>query len=45
MMKLLKKKSKDNVELLKLNIIESVKLYLRDSLFINNKGEQHTDNK
>jgi hypothetical protein len=35
--------SKDKVELLILNIIESVKLYPRQYLFINNKGEQYTE--
>lgn len=44
MMKLLKKiHSKDNIELLILNIIESVKLYPREFLFINNKGEQYPE--
>ena len=35
--------SKDNVELLSLNILESVKLYPREFLFINNKDEQYTE--
>jgi hypothetical protein len=35
--------SKDNVELLILNILESVKLYPREFLFINNKDEQYTE--
>jgi hypothetical protein len=35
--------SKDKVELLILNIIESVKLYPREFLFINNKNEPYTE--
>jgi hypothetical protein len=40
---IIKSYSKDNVELLILNIIESVKLYPRQYLFINNKGEPYTE--
>jgi hypothetical protein len=39
----IKSYSKDNVELLILNILESVKLHPRQYLFINNKGEQYTE--
>jgi hypothetical protein len=35
--------SKDIVELFIFNILESVKLYPREVLFINNKGEQYTE--
>jgi hypothetical protein len=40
---IIKKNSKDNVELLILNIIEYVKLYPREFLFINNKGEPYRE--
>jgi hypothetical protein len=39
----IKSYSKDNVELLIINIIESVRLYPREFLFINNKGDQYTE--
>jgi hypothetical protein len=40
---IIKSYSKNNVELLILNIIESVKLYPRQYLFMHNKGEQYTE--
>jgi hypothetical protein len=40
---IIKSYSKDNVELLILNIIESVNLYRCEFPFINNKDEQYTE--
>jgi len=42
-MRLLKFIQKNNVELLLLNILESVKVYPHEYLFINNRGEQYTE--